>query len=884
MTVFATIDDSTVYVGGQGRLGPPTTLLTITLPHLASRWSEAEKALQSEPPQWLGVDVMFDMGPRGWPGALLSHLGPEPLGFAHWVTALCVALQRWAGDPVWQGQVLWQAGDRARLALPWIRTEVLDGAIQLAVRHVLIHFEPEHERAQKAHVLAHDRHAWRESVKFGGQTPNGSGLALAAARRGIPVQVRPGFVQLGWGAQALRLDSSFTGNTSNIASKVARDKAMTKQILWDAGIPVPQGKLVTQVEQALSFAQTHGWPVVIKPHNLDGGVAVTPGIGDEVELRAAYARAASASGGAVMVERHVQGHDHRLLVVHGRLMATTRRMAGGVVGDGRHTVVQLIERTNQDPLRGREQHSPLVAIDLDNEALICLAQQALGPDSVLAAGRYVYLRRTANISTGGTAEDMTGRVHPDNRLLAERAARLMGLDVAGIDMICPDIARSWQEVGGVICEVNAQPGLRVHRRGDPDRDLFGEIIDTLTGGRSLRIPTAAITGTNGKTTVARMLHHIWRQTGQTAGVTTTQGVWVGDAQVTQQNLSGHPGAMVLLNDPAVAAAVLELPRKGLIRFGQPCDHYDVAALLNVQDDHIGVDGINDLAQMARLKAQVLERATQAVVVNAQDPLTLAMLTHCQAPRQILVSGHEQAPALKAHLAKGAEAVIAQSHEGQTWIVHAQGETLTPIMPLHQVPAMMNGLLAFNRDNALFAVALAWAQGLPLACIRQGMATFCNDTVHNIGRFNFLPDLPFTAVLDFGHNPDGIRQLCAVIKRLPATGQRRLACLSLGNRHRSHLAQVARDLAMTFDHIVLGCDPVLVTQTLDYQGPDPVQTMLTAGRDHLHAAGMLPPQVVLEAIPGVALRTAMRLAQPGDVLVMLAEPDIALSVADEFKIR
>ena len=822
-------------------------------------------------------EVMYGVDAGDWPHAFLAGDRSQPADFAHWAAALSVAFLRWAREPVWLAQVMHVEAEASRLALPWVRAEVLDGAVALALRHILIHCEPPHERADKALALADDLQRWLHTVQAAGLSPTAMRFALAAYRKGIPVKPSAGFIQLGWGAAAERMDSSFTGRTSNIASRLARDKALTKQLLWEAGLPVPEGTVAHSLEQALEYARHAGWPLVVKPHNQDGGEGVTAGILDEAELQNAYRRAGVASGGAVLVERYIAGSDHRMLVVGEEVLAVTWRMRGGVTGDGDSTVKKLVEQTNLDPRRGSDKRSLLIALELDEEAQVCLRQQGLEPDSVPEPGQRVYLRRTANISTGGTAQDVTAQVHPDNLTLARRAARVVGLDIAGIDFICPDIARPWHEVGGAICEVNAQPGFRVHWLGAPQHDVSAEVVDWLFRGKEARIPTAAITGTNGKTTVARMLHHLWLTAGKKAGVVTTQGVWVGSEQISHRNLSGQPGGNILLTDPAVEAAVIEMPRKGLIRFGHPCDRYDVAALLNVQDDHIGVDGVNSLQEMALLKASVLAKASVAVVVNAQDALTLEMRQHAGAARHILVSTIEEVPALAEHLQQGGEAVFVQIRSGSQWIVHALGSRVTPILPLVQVQPAFDGHLEFNVSNALFAVAMAWAQGLSLGTIQQGMATFKNDSSHNLGRFNVIQGLPFTAVLDFAHNPDAIGQLCAALQDWPRKGQLRLAGLNLGNRHRQHMGEVATRLAKVFDHIVLGCDPVCVHENPDYAGENPVGNMLEWGQACLLQAGFSPDDLLLEADPAQAIRKALEIAQPGDLLLILADPYLAMPV-------
>lgn len=670
--------------------------------------------------------------PADWPMAFVAE-GAPPDHCATWAVALTVAIQRLAREPVGFGQVIGYQDRHAMVALPYQREEVLKSAMQFALHHIVLWVRAGKGIDGQADLLRQRFAAWLPLVQHGGLSPNTLRFAIAARAQGIPVVRRLDAIRLGWGCHGELLDSSFTARTSNIAARLARNKNQTSQVLHAAGVPVPPTSLVSNWSSAQKMAQTLGWPVVVKPSNQDQGDGVVPGIRDEATLQRAFDAAAKFSPGAVIVEKHVAGDDHRMLVVGGKLLMATRRVPGGVTGDGASTLAQLIVQVNADPRRGTGKRNLLISLSLDEEALACLDEQGIDAGQVPAKGRAVWLRRTANISSGGTALDVTAQVHPDNRIVAERAARLIGLDIAGVDFLCPDISRSWREVGGAVCEVNAQPGFRPHWLGDPSRNINGEVIDWLFKDKSARIPTSAISGTNGKSTTARMLHHIWMTAGKNAGVCTTSGVWVGHDLVSDQNLSGYPGARMLLDDPAVEAAVIEMPRKGLIHFGHPCDRYDVAALLNVQNDHIGVDGIHTLEQIARLKAEVLTRAQIAVVVNADDPLCLAMLAFAGTQRHILVARTSSVPALQAHLAQAGEAVFTQVHEGQSWVVLAHGATQTPLMPLSEIPATMNGLLKNNESNALFAVALAWAQGISLALIRKALASFSITPEQNSGR-------------------------------------------------------------------------------------------------------------------------------------------------------
>jgi cyanophycin synthetase len=452
----------------------------------------------------------------------------------------------------------------------------------------------------------------------------------------------------------------------------------------------------------------------------------------------------------------------------------------------------------------------------------------------------------------------------------------MGLDIAGVDFLCPDISRSWRAVGGAVNEVNAQPAFRVHWLGAPERDINAEVLDWLYQNKPCRIPTAAITGTNGKTKVARMLHHIWRVAGKTAGVCTTQGVWVGDEMVSSENLSGFPGARMMMDDPALEVAVIEMPRKGLLVFGHPCDRYDVAALLNVQADHIGVDGIETLDQMAELKAQVLARARQAVVVNADDARCLAMRKRA-APgvRHILVARGGDNPAVLAHRAQGGEAMfLAQVHQ-ESWVVHAAGAAQTPLMRLSAIPATMNGLLRFNETNALFAMALAGAQGVCWDTVCQAMTIFRHSPQANPGRYNFIEGFPFQVMLDYGHNPDGVQEVCRIASQLEVAGQRRLMAAEVGSRHRAHWPAVAPAVAQVFDQLVISCYPDYVAKSRDYAGEDPVANMLNGAHEALLTAGLPAAVVQTQRDRAAALTIALTSSQPGDLLVLLMDPREAL---------
>jgi len=310
--------------------------------------------------------------------------------------------------------------------------------------------------------------------------------------------------------------------------------------------------------------------------------------------------------------------------------------------------------------------------------------------------------------------------------LAERAAGVIGLDIAGIDFISQDISRSWREIGGAIIEVNAQPAFRVHWICDTGRDINGEAIDWLFSGSGTRIPTTAITGTNGKTTTASMLHHIWLGMGKRSGLATTAGVWIGQHQISSKNLSGCPGGKIVLDDPMVEVAVIEMPKKSLLLFGHPCDSYNVSALLNIEDDHIGSNGVNSLEDMARLKGTVLQQTTEAIVINAEDELCLKIGSISPAKNKVLVSRGEQLDVLKNHLADGGMAVYLKEIDSARWIMLANGHKEVALLPTRSIPVTMNGTIRSNEFNALFAAALAWINHIPLENIKGGLSSFHNS--------------------------------------------------------------------------------------------------------------------------------------------------------------
>jgi cyanophycin synthetase len=486
--------------------------------------------------------------------------------------------------------------------------------------------------------------------------PSTASLVRAAEARGIPwLRLNDqSLVQLGHGKYQQRIQATVTGRTPHIAVELASDKEETNKILATLGLPVPKQELVQSDAQAVRAARRIGYPVVTKPYNGNHGRGISIRLTSDAEVIQGYAVAREHSR-SVIVETFLEGDDHRLLVVNGELVAATRRTPGHVVGDGVHTVAQLVDIVNQDPRRGVGHEKVLTRLELDAQAHKMMERLGLAPGSVPVGGQVVYLRSTANLSTGGTATDVTDVIHPDNRDMAVRAVRAVGLDVGGVDFLSTDITESYRTIGGGICEVNAAPGFRMHvapSEGTP-RDVAGPVIDMLfPPGAPSRVPIAAITGTNGKTTTARMLAHITKMAGHTPGLTTTDGVYIDGQRTVQGDMTGPVSARMVLADPQIDIAVLETARGGLLRAGMGVKEVNVGAVLNVQADHLGLKGIDTLEQLADVKRVIIEVATDCAVLNADDPLVLRMSGYTDAKNICYVTMNPSHTLVREHIRAG----------------------------------------------------------------------------------------------------------------------------------------------------------------------------------------------------------------------------------------
>ena len=477
--------------------------------------------------------------------------------------------------------------------------------------------------------------------------PSTGSLVRAAEARNIPWLRLNGYslVQFGQGRYQQRIQATTTGRTSNIAVELASDKEETNGILRDLGLPVPAQMLARTAQDAVRAAERIGYPVVVKPLSGNHGRGVSINLRTAAEVETGFAKA-SEHGDTIIVESYIEGFDHRLLVVNGQLVAAAKRVPGHVVGDGETTIERLVEIVNEDPRRGVGHEKVLTRLEFDHQAERLLAKLGYDKDTVPAKGEMVYLRSTANLSTGGTAIDVTDVIHADNREMAIRAIRAIDLDIGGVDFLTRDITESYRHAGGGICEVNAGPGFRMHvapSEGTP-RDVAGPVIDMLfPPDKPSRIPIAAVTGTNGKTTTARMLAHILKMSGRTVGLTSTDGVYIDGKLSVPGDMTGPVSAQMILRDPSVDAAVMETARGGMLRSGLGFQECNVAACLNVSADHLGLRGMETVEDLAEVKRVPIEIATDAAVLNADDPLCLQMADYTDAAKLSYVTMNPSHP-------------------------------------------------------------------------------------------------------------------------------------------------------------------------------------------------------------------------------------------------
>ena len=620
-------------------------------------------------------------------------------------------------------------------------------------------------------------------------------------------------LQLGYGIHSKRIQATLSDYSGILGVELACDKEGTKTILKEAGVPVPRGTVIQYFDDlAAAIDDVGGYPIVLKPLDGNHGRGITIDINSWQEAEEAYDHASTASRTrSVIVERFYSGSDYRVLVINGKVIAVAQRVPAHVVGNSVSTIEELIEQINRHPDRGEGHDNILTRITVDRTVTSILERQGYRLDSVLEAGDVVYLRATANLSTGGIAVDRTDDIHPENIWLAERVAKIVGLDIAGIDIVTPDITKPLREVDGVIVEVNAAPGFRMHvspSRGLP-RNVAAPVLDMLfPPGTPSRIPIIAITGTNGKTTTTRLTAHLYRQTEKTVGYTTTDGIYINDYVVEEGDTTGPQSAMVVLKDPTVEVAVLETARGGILRSGLAFEYCDIGVVLNVAADHLGIGDIDTVEQMARVKSVVPEtvHAQGYAVLNADDPLVSAMAASVKS-KVAYFSMSLDNPVIQAHIRRNGLAAVYE--DGYLSIF--EGEWTLRIEKAVNMPVTMGGMAPFMIANALAASLAAFAQGVDIEQIRQGLRTFQPSAQQTPGRMNLFNLGSFHTLVDYAHNPAGYEAVGGFVQNWQ--GERIGVVGGPGDRRDDDLIRLGQLAARIFNR-------VFVKEDEDKRGREP----------------------------------------------------------------
>ncbi|NOE27209.1 cyanophycin synthetase [Ruegeria sp. HKCCD6157] len=698
--------------------------------------------------------------------------------------------------------------------------------------------------------------------------PSTGSLVKAAQERDIPwIRLNSGsLVQFGHGKYQKRIQATITSETKHISVEISCDKEDTHNLLNDLGLPVPQQRMVYSAREAVRAAARIGHPVVVKPLNANHGRGVSINLNSDEEVEAGFAEAKEHSRSrAILVESFVTGFDHRMLVVNNKLVAVAKRVPGHVVGDGTHTIAELVDIVNEDPRRGIGHEKVLTMLEIDTQARRLMDAAGVTEETVLPDGEIFYLRSTANLSTGGTAIDLTDVVHPENRDMAERAIMAVGLDVGGVDFLIDDITKSYKDIGGAIVEVNAAPGFRMHvapSEGQP-RDVAGKVIDMLfPANEETRIPIAAITGTNGKTTTSRMLGHIMKTSGKTVGMTSTDGVYVDGKLSVKGDMTGPKSAQIVLRDPMVDFAVMETARGGLVRSGLGYQRSNVAACLNVSADHLGLGGINTVEELAVVKRVVVESATDTAVLNADDINCLKMADYAGADQIFYVTTNPGHSLVKEHIKAGGKAIVLEKGmNGDMLTIYDNGLHI-PVLWSHLIPAALEGKAIFNVQNAMFAAAMAYSFGVDLDNIRHGLRTFDTSYFQAPGRMNVYDEHPFKVILDYGHNPAALNAMAALADHLEIKGRRLCVVAMPGDRRDEDIIDGAAALAGHFDHFICKAD-----DRRRGRGHDEVPRMM---RQALIDNGVDDASITVIPDEVEAVNAGLQQAAPGDLLVIFGD--------------
>jgi cyanophycin synthetase len=837
-------------------------------------------------------------------GGLVSRLR-EGTWLGHVSEHIALELQNLAGTAVWLGKTR-STGEPGRYNVVYSFREEQVGIEAGKVAVALVNFlvAPEDPTTAGFDFAAELERLIRlaEREAFG---PSTQAIIDEAVQRDIPwIRLdRHSLVQLGQGVHQQRIRATMTSRTPAIAVDISSDKGLTNALLNAAGLPVPRSEVIRSADQAVAVAERIGYPVVVKPLDGNHGRGVSLDLRDADAVRRAVPVALGQTrSGDVVVETYIHGNDYRVLVIGGRMAAIAQRVPASVTGDGKRTLKELVDVENADPRRGIGHERVLTRIEFNAAAIELAQKQGFGPNDVPPAGTHVQLALTGNMSTGGTSVDRTMEAHPENVEIAETAAQIVGLDVAGIDFVVPDIAVPVREQGGAIVEVNAAPGFRMHTHpteGEPQY-VARPVIDLLFPSASnARIPIIGVTGTNGKTTTVRMIAHILKLMGKRVGMTTTDGIVIDGRLTKKGDMSGPKSAQMVLQNPLVEAAVFEVARGGILREGLGYDRNDVAVVTNVSPDHLGLHGIDTVAQLANVKAVLVEAVPRSgtAVLNADDPLVARMGRHCRG-RVVYFSmatrkGHDGYDRVDGHCGRGGAAMVVQEAEEGELVVLRHGTRVMPLLYTHLIPATFGGRARMNVANALAAAAAAYAAGAHLHDIRQGLRTFTTSFFQAPGRLNLMDVNGFRVMIDYCHNVDGMRRLAEFVQLTmddsdPRDARRGKRGPDANGRARERTARAIGVIGMPGDrreedHKAYGAiaaeafDSIYVREDAHLRGRKPGEAAanVVAGVHDAQAAGARCAHVEAVLNELQAARTAIGDAKPGDLVVICADDSAAV---------
>ncbi|MEC8617035.1 MAG: cyanophycin synthetase [Bacteroidota bacterium] len=638
-----------------------------------------------------------------------------------------------------------------------------------------------------------------------GLGPSTASIIKEAEARNIPwIRLnRYSLCQLGYGANQKRIQATVTSQTSNIGVDIACDKEETKLLLEQAEVPIPKGDII-RTERGLEEAVEYvGFPLVIKPVNGNHGRGITTNINSMEEALIAFKEAKEISR-LVIVEKFITGEDYRLLVINHKLVAAAKRTPAHVIGDGKSTIQELVDEVNKDERRGYGHEKVLTEISINSLTLELLKENNLTPESVVKKGEFVKLKSTANLSTGGTAEDVTDLIHPYNIFMAERISKIIGLDICGIDIMAHDLTKPINESGGAVLEVNAGPGFRMHLQptdGLP-RNVGGHVVDMLfPPGSNSRVPIIAVTGTNGKTTTTRLIAHIAKMRGKKVGYTTTDGVYIQNRLLMTGDCTGPVSAEFVLKDPTVNFAVLECARGGILRAGLGFKKCDIGVVTNVAGDHLGLKGIHTIDQLAKVKGVIPETVHKDgySVLNADDDRVYAMRNNIES-QYALFSMDEENPRILRHSKNNGVSAIYENG----YITIIKGEWKMRVAKAVNVPLTKGGKASFMIQNVLAAVLATYLQGFSIEDIKVAIESFIPSPSQTPGRLNMFNFNKFDVLLDYAHNPAGLRALHKYVEKLD--GKPKVGIIAgIGDRRKQDNFELGQIAAEMFDEIIIRQD-------------------------------------------------------------------------------